>query len=56
MKILKKDYKRGFVELIPENVGDLYAIYRILKSGDKVRATTSRRIRRKDDNFPFFIE
>ncbi|MBY8999520.1 MAG: mRNA surveillance protein pelota [Candidatus Heimdallarchaeota archaeon] len=50
MKILKKDYKRGFVELIPENVGDLYAIYRILKSGDKVRATTSRRIRRKDDD------
>ena len=50
MKILKKDYKHGFVELIPENVGDLYAIYRILKAGNDVRASTSRRIRRKDDD------
>ncbi len=50
MKILKKDYKHGFIELIPENVGDLYAIYRVLKPGDKVKATTSRRIRRKDED------
>ncbi len=49
MKILKKDYKHGIIELIPENTDDLYGIYRILKTGDKVRASTSRRIRRKDD-------
>ncbi len=49
MKILKKDYKHGIIELIPENTDDLYGIYRILKPGDKVRASTSRRVRRKDD-------
>jgi protein pelota len=50
MKILNKDYKHGFIELIPENVGDIYAIYRVLKPGDKVKASTSRRIRRKDED------
>ncbi len=50
MKILKKDYKHGILELIPENIDDLYAIYRILKAGDKVRATTSRRIRRNNED------
>lgn len=50
MKVLKKDYKHGFIEVIPENVGDLYALYRVLKPGDKIRATTSRRIRRKDED------
>ena len=49
MKILKKDYKNGILELIPENTDDLYAIYRILKAGDKVTASTSRRIRRKEE-------
>ena len=49
MKILKKDYKHGFVELIPENGDDLYAIYRILKIGDKVSAKTSRRVKRKEE-------
>jgi protein pelota len=49
MKILKKDYKHGIIELIPENIDDLYGIYRILKPGDKVRASTSRRVRRKED-------
>ncbi|MHA1199284.1 MAG: mRNA surveillance protein pelota [Candidatus Heimdallarchaeaceae archaeon] len=50
MKILKKDYKNGILELIPENIDDLYAIYRILKAGDRVRAVTSRRIRKKEDD------
>ncbi|NPD88042.1 MAG: mRNA surveillance protein pelota [Asgard group archaeon] len=49
MKITKKDYKHGIVELIPDTVDDLYAIYRILKMGNKVKASTSRRIRRKED-------
>ena len=49
MKILKKDFKHGVVELIPDSVDDLYAIYRILKVGDKVKASTSRRIRRKEE-------
>ena len=49
MKVIKKDYKHGFVELIPENIDDLYAIYRILQIGDKIKATTSRRIRRKEE-------
>ena len=49
MKITKKDYKHGIVELIPDTVDDLYAIYRILKIGDKVKASTSRRIRRKEE-------
>ena len=50
MKITKKDYKRGIVELIPDTVDDLYAIYRILKVGNKVKASTSRRIRRKEED------
>ena len=49
MKVIKKDYKNGFVELIPENIDDLYAIYRILQIGDKIKAATSRRIRRKEE-------
>jgi len=49
MKITKKDYKHGIVELIPDTVDDLYAIYRILKVGNKIKASTSRRIRRKDE-------
>ena len=50
MKITKKDYKHGIVELIPDTVDDLYAIYRILKVGNKVKASTSRRIRRKEED------
>lgn len=50
MKIIKRDYKHGVVTLIPENSDDLYSIYRILKPGDKLKATTSRRIRRKDED------
>ena len=49
MKVTKKDFKHGVVELIPDTVDDLYAIYRVLKLGDKVKASTSRRIRRKDE-------
>ena len=49
MKVLTKDFKNGILELIPENIDDLYAIYRILKAGDKVRAATSRRIRKKEE-------
>ena len=49
MKVTKKDYKHGIVELIPDTVDDLYAIYRVLKIGDKVKASTSRRIRRKEE-------
>jgi len=49
MKVLKKDYKHGIVELIPDSVDDLYAIYRILKVGDTVRASTSRRVKRKEE-------
>jgi protein pelota len=50
MKITKKDYKHGIVELIPDTVDDLYAIYRILKIGNRVKASTSRRIRRKEED------
>jgi len=50
LKILKRDYKHGFIELIPETLDDLYAIYRILKPGDKFKATTSRRIRRERED------
>jgi len=49
MKLLTKDFKNGILELIPENTDDLYSIYRILKTGDRVRATTSRRIRKKEE-------
>ena len=49
MKILKKDYKHGIIELIPENTDDLYAIYRVLKPGDKVTASTTRRIKRGEE-------
>lgn len=50
MKILKRDYKHGIVTLIPENTDDLYSIYRILKPNDKLKASTSRRIRRKEED------
>jgi len=49
MKILTKDYKNGILEIIPENIDDLYAIYRVLKAGDRVTAVTSRRIRRDEE-------
>lgn len=49
MKILTLDYNHGIIEFIPETSGDLYAIYRILKPGDLLRAETSRRIRRNDE-------
>ncbi|MHA1223550.1 MAG: mRNA surveillance protein pelota [Candidatus Heimdallarchaeaceae archaeon] len=49
MKLVKKDFKHGFVDLVPENIDDLYAIYRILKPGDRIEAVTTRRIRRKEE-------
>ncbi len=50
MKIIKQDYKKGYIELIPETIDDLYAIYRILKPKDKIRAVTTRRIRRENED------
>ena len=49
MKVLKKDYKHGFIEVIPENSDDLYSIYRILKPGDLIKTITTRRIRRNNE-------
>lgn len=50
MKLLKKDYKHGIIEFIPETIDDLYSLYRILKPGDLFRASTSRRVRKKKED------
>ena len=50
LKIIRQDYRHGYLELIPETIDDLYAIYRILKPGDRVRASTKRRIRKDSED------
>jgi len=45
LKIINKDLKKGFIELVVENEDDLWIIHTILERGDVVLAKTSREIK-----------
>lgn len=44
MRIVHQDTKRGFIELIPETLDDLWHLSHIITSGDLVSSRTTRRI------------
>ena len=44
MHIVRQDRKRGFIEVIPETLDDLWHLSHIIEPGDLVSSKTSRRI------------
>ena len=45
MRILRKDYAHGAVRLVPEDADDLWTLESLLEPGDRVSASTERKIR-----------
>ncbi|MHA1385890.1 MAG: mRNA surveillance protein pelota [Candidatus Helarchaeota archaeon] len=50
MKIVEKDFKKGEITLIIENMNDLWHLYNIIQPGDLIFARTLRRTRRDEDS------
>ncbi|MGF7118353.1 mRNA surveillance protein pelota [Methanobacterium oryzae] len=44
MRIVHQDTKRGFIELVPETLDDLWHLSHIIKPGDLISSKTTRRI------------
>lgn len=49
MKILSKDYKKGFVKLLIENVDDLWYLTYVIDKSDIIKAKTYRKIKLGDE-------
>lgn len=45
MRILEKNIKKGVIKLVPETLDDLWSLYNVVESGDKVYARTTRAIK-----------
>jgi len=49
VKILFKDFKKGEIKLVPENLDDIWHLYNIIEEGDLIRAISFRTSEQKDD-------
>ena len=49
VKVLFKDFKKGEIKLVPENLDDIWHLYNIIEEGDLIRAVTFRTDEQKDD-------
>ncbi|MFQ5919794.1 MAG: mRNA surveillance protein pelota, partial [Thermoplasmata archaeon] len=49
MRVLKEDLKLGSIELLPQNLDDLWHLFNLVEEGDLVRASTKRREERQTD-------
>jgi len=49
MKILKRNLKKGIVEVLPESLDDLWHLYNIIYKNDEVRARTTREVKVQED-------
>jgi protein pelota len=45
LKILDRNYKKGIVKLMPENLDDLWHLYNLIYAGDVVYARTTREVK-----------
>ena len=45
MRIINKDLRKGYVEVIPENEDDLWILYNVIEQGDVVKARTTREVK-----------
>lgn len=45
MKVLRRDLKRGLLNVLPENYDDLWHLYNVIFPGDKIRAATTRKVK-----------
>jgi len=48
MKILHRDLKRGTVKVLPENLDDLWHLFNLIYSGDRVLAKTTREVKMEE--------
>ncbi len=46
MHLVSRNAKTGMVKLVPEDLDDIYVLFRIIDQGDRVEAMTSRRLRK----------
>lgn len=49
MKVLQRDMKAGSIQLLLQNLDDLWHLYNLVEPGDLIRATTYRREERRTD-------
>ena len=49
MKIVSVDRRKGIMELVPEDVDDLWVLYNVIRPGDRVSARTTREIKREQE-------
>lgn len=45
LKVLDRNYKKGVVKLVPENLDDLWHLYNLIYAGDVVYARTTREVK-----------
>ena len=45
MKVLERNFKKGIVKLVPENLDDLWHLYNLIYAGDVVYARTTREVK-----------
>lgn len=48
MRILEKDLKKGYIKVVAEDQDDLWALYNIIKPGDRVTAATTRDVKHEE--------
>jgi len=49
MKILSVDRRKGIVELVPEDVDDLWVLYNVIRRGDRVSGRTTREVKMEQE-------
>ncbi|MEM2921671.1 MAG: mRNA surveillance protein pelota [Candidatus Bathyarchaeia archaeon] len=49
MKILSTDLRRGMLELVPEDIDDLWVLYNVIRIGDRVSARTTREVKSEQE-------
>jgi protein pelota len=49
LKVLKRNLKKGFIKVVPENLDDLWHLYNIIYEGDKVYSRTTREIKPNEE-------
>lgn len=54
MKILKIDHRENFLDVMPENLDDLWHLQRVIEAGDVVSGKTTRKVKPKDESLPAY--
>ena len=45
LKVLEKNFKKGFVKVVPKTLDDLWHLYNVIYKGDQIHSRTTRQIK-----------